>query len=685
MGRTSFADYDSLYRLNDDLDVSKHVNSFYDLTTDNYNLSDCAHILRLLEQPKYVRVFKRSKHSGKMFQRLFLAQELKADPDDSSAIWVMKFSKDGKFLAVGRKDGSILIWKVISSPLDRSSTQRSSSGSNGNRSRSTSSSSTTKLNSSMLSIYTNDQNDIGPDRSLLVCPDSSYSINNSVFAPIFENKPIRHIKAHSQGVTSLDWSKNNFLISGSMDNSAKIWHVDREECLREFKHEEFVTSVNFHPKDDRFFISGCMDSYIRLWSIIDGEVSFQRKLLGLITAAAFTPDGETCVAGGLGWVSVLETKGMDRKFDFHIKGTSTAEAKGPKITGIETVVETDEQGVSQTKLLITTNDSRIRKFNLDTRKVETKYKGLVNDHSQIAATSSENNEFVVSGSENHWCYLWSLSSESHVSGKEKAKETLKKLFQSTSSRANQGDNKDTTTQKNGNYLVFHSNHTDVTCASFAPIATAKLIELSNDPLYELYSTYQLKVKQKINLTDDTLVPSITSRDSMISLTALHRNTKDDQINPAISFIVTADKDGNIRVFRRDFVYNIRKALRHDLRHKIHKGRTDNSDIISQSSASLRPLSPLSRTFGSSSLLSSKAISSIPDTFVPVGLGPVDSDSLTLSSNSSLEDLQAKMREHSSRDTQTPIVGDEPLHIRGRKRVNSLDEAKQKLLSSEKLI
>jgi WD40 repeat protein len=36
-------------------------------------------------------------------------------------------------------------------------------------------------------------------------------------------------------------------------------------CLQKFKHNDLISSVDFHPTDDRYFVSGCFDTVLRLW------------------------------------------------------------------------------------------------------------------------------------------------------------------------------------------------------------------------------------------------------------------------------------------------------------------------------------------------------------------------------------------------------------------------------------
>eukprot|EP00951_Prasinocladus_malaysianus_P033192 scaffold327042_cov31-Prasinocladus_malaysianus.AAC.1 len=48
-----------------------------------------------------------------------------------------------------------------------------------------------------------------------------------------------------------------------MDKTARLWHISIDrECLREFKHTDFVTAVRFHPQDDKLFISGSIDGKV---------------------------------------------------------------------------------------------------------------------------------------------------------------------------------------------------------------------------------------------------------------------------------------------------------------------------------------------------------------------------------------------------------------------------------------
>ena len=58
------------------------------------------------------------------------------------------------------------------------------------------------------------------------------------------------------------------------------------------------------------------------------------------------------------------------------------------------------------QLLVTSNDSRIRLYNLKDHSLVCKFKGCVNNSSQIKASFNHDAKFIICGSEDHAMYLW---------------------------------------------------------------------------------------------------------------------------------------------------------------------------------------------------------------------------------------------------------------------------------------
>lgn len=150
-----------------------------------------------------------------------------------------------------------------------------------------------------------------------------------------------------------------------MDKTVRLWHVSRNECLCCFQHLDFVTAIAFHPKvveyialfsvndyhwltrlyaaiqqDDRFFLSGSLDCKLRLWNISEKKVAFWNELPdpNLITAVGFTGDGKMCAAGSyLGLCLFYETEGLRYNTQINVRSSRGRNAKGRKITGIESM------------------------------------------------------------------------------------------------------------------------------------------------------------------------------------------------------------------------------------------------------------------------------------------------------------------------------------------------------------
>ncbi|KDN53648.1 WD40 repeat-like protein, partial [Tilletiaria anomala UBC 951] len=184
--------------------------------------------------------------------------------------------------------------------------------------------------------------------------------------PVLSSTPVRELRGHSLDVLDISWSKNNFLLSCSMDKTAKLWHISRDECLCTFAHLDFVTAACFHPKDDRFFISGSLDGKLRLWNIPAKKVQASQEVPGLITACTFTQSGATaCVGTFSGAALFYETERLTYSTSIAVRSSSSKNARGRKITGIEPVWTPD----GSEKVLITSNDSRVRVYDIKLKRL----------------------------------------------------------------------------------------------------------------------------------------------------------------------------------------------------------------------------------------------------------------------------------------------------------------------------
>jgi len=188
-----------------------------------------------------------------------------------------------------------------------------------------------------------------------------------------------------------------------MDRTVRLWHISRRECLCCFQHVDFVTAIAFHPRDDRYFLSGSLDGKLRLWNIPDKKVALWNEVPGpnnLITTANFCQNGKLAVVGTYDGRCIFY---HTEQLKYHTQIILNRKKLG-KITGIEPMPGED-------KILVTSNDSRIRLYDLRDLSLTCKFTGVVARSSQIKASFSHDGRFIVSGSENSFIYIWRSAHE----------------------------------------------------------------------------------------------------------------------------------------------------------------------------------------------------------------------------------------------------------------------------------
>jgi WD40 repeat protein len=73
-----------------------------------------------------------------------------------------------------------------------------------------------------------------------------------------------------------------------------------------FYHSSIISTISFHPKNDRYFVSACLAGKLRLWNISDKKVIHWNELSNtsngsngsnFITAICFCQSGKTIAVG----------------------------------------------------------------------------------------------------------------------------------------------------------------------------------------------------------------------------------------------------------------------------------------------------------------------------------------------------------------------------------------------------
>src|SRR5262249_55965449 len=112
-------------------------------------------------------------------------------------------------------------------------------------------------------------------------------------------KEMQTYRGHRDWVTSVCFSKDGyFVLSTSVDRSAKIWEITSREIPLQSEHTGAVEAVAISP-DGKLIASGATDQTIKLWDREQGvEVRTISGHGDAIQALAFTPDGKTLISTG---------------------------------------------------------------------------------------------------------------------------------------------------------------------------------------------------------------------------------------------------------------------------------------------------------------------------------------------------------------------------------------------------
>lgn len=328
-----------------------------------------------------VKVFS-SRKNFKEFSGVRLVQSMYAH---EGVIWVAKFNKSGKYLATAGQDGVVAVWQVnLKRCLDETNniTRNSEVGENEGGSRRES---------------CEEASDADPHEE---APGVVYGV------PVLNTTPYRIYKGHKKDVLDISWSQSNFLFSASMDKSVRLWHVSVGECLKVFRHNDFVTSIAVHPLNESLFLSGSIDGKVRLWNVPEARVTSWQDIHDMVTAVTFSKDGSRAVVGSMRGKCRFYSLGISNTLEYEaqldVKNKRGQHSRGKKITGL-----TFAPKLFPNALLITSNDSRIRLY--DGYTLRFKYKGLSNKSTQIKASFSPKGNFVICGSDDGAVYIWDCS------------------------------------------------------------------------------------------------------------------------------------------------------------------------------------------------------------------------------------------------------------------------------------
>ena len=134
-----------------------------------------------------------------------------------STVNICRFSPNGKYLATGSDDNSVIIWVQKSRPTNFGSSEEK------------------------------------------ICW-SNYKI----------------LRGHSGDVYDLSWNpESKYLISGSVDNYCMIWNIEKAKCVNRFMdHEHFVQGVSWDPRN-KYILTQSSDKSVRFYKNTNSKLEMK--------------------------------------------------------------------------------------------------------------------------------------------------------------------------------------------------------------------------------------------------------------------------------------------------------------------------------------------------------------------------------------------------------------------------
>jgi WD repeat-containing protein 44 len=185
-----------------------------------------------------------------------------------------------------------------------------------------------------------------------------------------------------------------------------LWNIEKETPEKIYDLRDSPTCISFHPEIDNIFVTGSLDQTLMTWDIESTEKCLDEIYTNdSITALAYQPNGKnlivglstgtcnvyTCdTVGKLKWSTKMDCKNRKGKF-----------ALGRKICGIIFINTKD--------LIITTNDSRMRLYNIDEFIHKVKFKGFKGESLQLKSSVSRDGQRITQGSEDGNIFIWDVN------------------------------------------------------------------------------------------------------------------------------------------------------------------------------------------------------------------------------------------------------------------------------------
>ena len=140
-----------------------------------------------------------------------------------------------------------------------------------------------------------------PVNSVAFSPDGKHVVSGSIdnTARVWEASTGREVArmTHDGVVWSVAFSPDGkYVISGSEDNTVRVWEASTGMEVARMTHDSWVISVAL-SLDGRYVVSGSGDNTSRVWETSTGKEVARMTHNGVVRSVAFSPDGNYVASG----------------------------------------------------------------------------------------------------------------------------------------------------------------------------------------------------------------------------------------------------------------------------------------------------------------------------------------------------------------------------------------------------
>jgi WD40 repeat protein len=212
---------------------------------------------------------------------------------------------------------------------------------------------------------------------------------------------------HEAGVSSVVFSPNGkYVVSGSWDNTARVWEAATGKEVSRMTHDSGVYSVAFSI-DGKYVVSGGCDKYddsrpsctqgsARVWEAATGKEISRMVHEGNVYSVAFSPNGKYVVSGS--WDNTARV---------------WEAATGKEISRImhDGFVNSVAFSVDGRYVVSASNDKTARVLEVATGKEIAR---MTHDDGVYSATFSPNSQYVISGSWDKTARVWEVATSREI-------------------------------------------------------------------------------------------------------------------------------------------------------------------------------------------------------------------------------------------------------------------------------